>query len=76
MKDINEKTIKFVKITEAETDNPGCNNGNYPEWEGILSSGETVCGITCRCGNGCSNTDCLPFVGETYAHWTRRNEGG
>jgi hypothetical protein len=39
----------------------GCNNGNYPEWKLIdKRSGNIVeSGITCGCGRGCSNTDCI-----------------
>lgn len=43
-----------------DIDNPGCTNGHYPEYEIRTTSGEVVdSGVTCRCGRGCSNTDCI-----------------
>ena len=42
-----------------DIENPGCNNGNYPEYR-ILFHGEVVKeGLTCGCGRGCANTDCI-----------------
>ena len=56
--------IKNLKIELLE--NEGCNNGNYPKWEGIIA-GEKRHGYTCRCRNGCSNTDWLVCVdGQDY----------
>lgn len=39
---------------------PGCTNGHYPAYELRDSEGNVVLsGVTCRCGRGCSNTDCI-----------------
>lgn len=41
-------------------ENAGCNNGNYRRWGIIGPHGQVVAsGITCRCGRGCSGTDCI-----------------
>lgn len=40
-------------------DNPGCNNGNYPIWEGVTEAGEAIGGQTCRCWKGCHGLDQL-----------------
>jgi hypothetical protein len=41
-------------------DNPGCNNGNYLTYTVTNQRGQVVAsGITCRCGRGCSGTDCI-----------------
>lgn len=38
----------------------GCSNGNYPAYEVLDEAGNVVqSGITCRCGRGCSGTDCI-----------------
>lgn len=39
---------------------PDCSNGNYPGYEIRNSEGRVVqSGLTCRCGRGCANTDCI-----------------
>ena len=41
-------------------ENSGCTNGNYPAYEVLDEEGNVVqSGITCRCGRGCSGTDCI-----------------
>lgn len=41
-------------------ENPGCSNGSYPRYAIRDSAGRVVqAGITCRCGRGCSGTDCI-----------------
>ena len=43
-----------------DMENAGCTNGNYPAYQIRTNSGEVVyAGQTCRCGRGCSNTDCI-----------------
>lgn len=44
-----------VEVLEDE----GCNNGKYPQWEGTDAQGALLCGNTCRCRRGCSNTDAI-----------------
>ena len=56
--------VKSVKVVEMES--AGCNNGNYPTYIATFTNGSQSLGLTCRCGNGCSNTDRLPIVGMTF----------
>lgn len=51
--------LKIIKIEIEEIENPGCNNGNYPEYTIYFDNGEKYSGVTCRCGAGCSGTDCI-----------------
>jgi hypothetical protein len=47
------------ELKEEYWDGCGCNNGQYPRYW-VLFKGKVVReGITCRCGKGCSNTDCV-----------------
>lgn len=49
-----------LSLWVEDIDNPGCTNGNYPEYEIRTTSGDVVyAGVTCRCGRGCSGTDCI-----------------
>ena len=64
--------MRFVKIEVEDIENPGCNNGNYPDFVATLEDGNTVSGTTCRCGNGCSNTTPIPKIGEEYNEWKER----
>ena len=49
-----------MKVEIMKIDNPGCNNGNYPEYRVVGKDGMILSsGITCRCGAGCSGTDRL-----------------
>jgi hypothetical protein len=51
---------KGYTLSIEDIDNPGCNNGNYPAWSITNPRGQVVAkGITCRCGRGCSGTDCI-----------------
>ena len=61
--------MRVINITVEELENPGCNNGNYPEYTVTFDTGENLSGITCRCGNGCSGTDRLPKVGQEFTSW-------
>ena len=56
--------VKSVKVLDME--NIGCNNGNYPTYIVTFTNGNQASGITCRCQNGCSNTDILPTVGMIF----------
>ena len=56
--------VKNVKVLDME--NMGCNNGNYPTYIVTFTNGNQASGLTCRCGNGCSNTDRLPSEGMTF----------
>lgn len=65
--------IKIKNIFVEDLDNAGCNNGNYPDVAIELDNGEKLEAVTCRCGNGCSNTaninaveigDCFDSVDE------------
>jgi hypothetical protein len=60
--------IEILNFEVEYLENAGCNNGKYPTWSGInAETGETISGITCRCGRGCANTDYLKSVdGKTY----------
>lgn len=43
-----------------DMENTGCSNGNHPRYE--IRNGEGLVvqsGLTCSCGRGCSNTDCI-----------------
>jgi hypothetical protein len=51
------KKTRIINITIEHLDEAGCNNGNYPAWEGTLPDGTKTGGVTCRCMGGCSNTD-------------------
>lgn len=60
------REIKISNLEIEKLENPGCNNGNYSAWQGIDESGKVIGGITCRCLNGCSNTDRLEnYTGNT-----------
>lgn len=51
--------IKVMAVEIEGRENPGCTNGNYPMVTLTLLDGTDVVpihGLTCRCGNGCSNT--------------------
>ena len=60
-------TIKNIEIEQLV--NAGCNNGNYPQMEIHLSNGDIVPSMTCRCGNGCSGTDRVPEIGESWEEY-------
>lgn len=51
--------MKIIRIEVEELENAGCNNGNYPEYVAYFDNGEKYTGVTCRCGAGCSGTDCI-----------------
>lgn len=51
-----EKNMIVVKYEIAETENPGCNNGNYPATILYLSDGTKYECYTCACLHGCSGT--------------------
>lgn len=51
--------MKIIKIKVEEMNNAGCTNGNYPEYTVCFDNGEKYTGVTCRCGSGCSGTDCI-----------------
>ena len=54
--------IADIEMLELENGEPGCNNGNYPEYIVTFDSGETYEGTTCACGMGCSETDCIAHL--------------
>lgn len=59
-----EKNMVILKpglsLWMERLDNPGCTNGHYPAYQIRTESGDVVyAGVTCRCGRGCSNTDCI-----------------
>ena len=66
--------IEVTNIIMRPINDPGCNNGNYPEYVMGLSNGEILNVITCRCGNGCSNTDRLPKIGMVFANEQELND--
>lgn len=55
---VNMKEGYYLCVEPLE--NAGCSNGNYPAYEVMDEEGTVVqFGITCRCGRGCSGTDCI-----------------
>lgn len=60
--------IMDIEMLELENGEPGCNNGNYPEYVVTFDNGETYEGITCACGRGCAGTDCIAHlrIGSTF----------
>lgn len=62
--------MKIINIERLELENgePGCNNGNYPEYVITFDDGTTCEGTTCACGMGCSGTDCIGHlrIGYTF----------
>ena len=59
--------IKIVDINLETIENAGCNNGNYPGFAVLFDDDSVAGGSTCRCGNGCSDTDKLPVIGMEFA---------
>lgn len=65
MKDMHEYKTSFslkqgFSLWLEDLENPGCSNGNYPRYEIRDREGRVVqSGLTCRCGRGCSGTDCV-----------------
>lgn len=60
---------KIISVEIENIDNPGCNNGNYPEMVVTAEDGRVYHGMTCRCGNGCSDTDRVPEIGADFDGW-------
>jgi hypothetical protein len=51
---------KGYTLEIEELENAGCNNGNYPSYTVKDQNGTIVAqGVSCRCGRGCSETDCV-----------------
>lgn len=54
MKEImTSKGYTIIDVTIEELPNEGCSNGHYPK---VFNKAGECIGLTCRCGNGCSNT--------------------
>ena len=63
--------VKIEKVIVESLENAGCNNGNYPNYTVLFINEDTKRvekfeGMTCRCGNGCSETDRLPREGMEF----------
>ena len=65
MKDMHEYKTSFplrqgFSLWLEDMENTGCSNGNYHGYEIRDSEGRAVrSGLTCGCGRGCANTDCV-----------------
>lgn len=60
------RKIRIIKIEIEENPNCGCNNGKFENFCVTFDNGTQYNGYTCRCGNGCSNSDRLPEVGMEF----------